>query len=201
MKNIARNHNLYMMDAANFAKAMKTPTDPSIVETKLTTDGEENYGYARVARGGQDEQQQQQQQQQQDQQDRQEDQTQQETGGTQDKNARVPATNVVWAPDSKKFTLTRRDERKVKDLWVINSLSNPRPTLETYRDSMPGEENIGNREMFVFDIATKARIAVKADRFKEQSLSVATAPATQREREDARTLGGGQGQGGQGGGG
>ena len=68
--------------------------------------------------------------------------------------------------------------------------------------AMPGEENIGNREMFVFDIATKARIAVKADRFKEQSLSVATAPTTQREREDARTLGGGgQGQGGQGGGG
>ena len=74
----ARNHNLYMMDAANFAKAQKTPNDASIVETKLTTDGEENYGYARVVRGGQDEQQQQQQQQ--DQQDRQDDQTQQETG-------------------------------------------------------------------------------------------------------------------------
>jgi dipeptidyl-peptidase-4 len=35
----ARNHNLYMMDAANWAKAQKTPNDPSIVETKLTTDG------------------------------------------------------------------------------------------------------------------------------------------------------------------
>jgi dipeptidyl-peptidase 4 len=196
----ARNNNLFMMDAANFAKAMKTPNDASIVETKLTTDGEENYGYARVVRAGQDEQQ----QQQQDQQDRQEDQTQQETGGTEGQNAqnaRVPATNVVWSPDSKKFTLTRRDERKVKDLWVINALSNPRPTLETYRYAMPGEENIGNREMYVFDIPAKTRIAVKADRFKEQSLSVATAPATQREREDARTLGGGQGQGGQGGGG
>jgi dipeptidyl-peptidase-4 len=196
----ARNHNLYMMDAANWAKAQKTPNDPSIVETRLTTDGEENFTYARVVRGGQDEQQQQQQQQQ----DQQQDETtqQQETlGGTQDKNARTPATNVVWSPDSKRFTLTRRDERKVKDLWVINSLANPRPTLETYRYSMPGEENIGNRELFVFDIAAKKQITVKADRFKDQSLSVATAPTSQREREEARTLGGGQGQGGQGGGG
>src|SRR3954469_9622799 len=70
----ARNHNLFMMDAANFAKAQKTPADPSIVETKLTTDGEEHYTYARNVRAGQDDQQQQQQQQQQDQQ--QEEQTQ-----------------------------------------------------------------------------------------------------------------------------
>ena len=195
----ARNHNLYMMDAANFAKAQKTPNDPSIVETKLTTDGEEHYTYARVVRGGMDEQQQQQQDQQQD------DTTQQqtETGDTQDnKNARTPATAVVWSPDSKKFTLTRRDERKVKDLWVINSLANPRPTLETYRYSMPGEENIGSRQMYIFDIAGKKQTLVKADRFKDQSLSVATAPTTALERENARTLGGGQGQGGgQGGGG
>src|SRR5262245_13602780 len=91
----ARNHNLYVMDAANFAKARKTPNDASIVETKLTTDGEEFYSYARTIRAGQDDQQQQQEQQdQQDQQDQQQDQ-----GNTTDKNARVPAVNVVWSPD------------------------------------------------------------------------------------------------------
>jgi dipeptidyl-peptidase 4 len=171
----------------------------SIVETTLTTDGEEYYSYARSRQ--QDQQILEQQQQQQDQQ--QDDTTQTETGDTQqdNKNARTPATAVTWSPDSKKFTLTRRDERKVKDLWVINSLANPRPTLETYRYSMPGEENIGARQMYVFDIAAKKQVPVKADRFKDQSLSVATAPISQREREDARTLGGGQGQGGQGGGG
>src|SRR4029079_636937 len=41
----ARNHNLYMMDAANYEKVQKTPNDPSIVETKLTSDGEEFYSY------------------------------------------------------------------------------------------------------------------------------------------------------------
>ena len=196
----ARNDNLYAMDAANYAKAQKTPADASIVEKKLTTDGEENYSYARAIRGGQDDQQQQQQQDQREQQDDQQ-QQQQDTGVTQDKNARVPAVNVVWSPDSKRFALVRRDERKVKDLWVINALSSPRPTLETYRYSMPGEENIDQEEMQVFEVASGKRVMVKADRFKDQNLSIATAPASQREREDARTLGGGQGQGGQGGGG
>src|SRR5262245_43373904 len=37
----ARNHNLYVMDAANFEKARKNAADTSIVETKLTTDREE----------------------------------------------------------------------------------------------------------------------------------------------------------------
>ena len=196
----ARNYDLYVMDAANFAKAQKNANDTTIVETKLTTDGEEYYGYARSRQ--QDQQlQEQQQQQQQDQQDQQ-DQNQQDTatGGT-DKNARVPAVNVIWSPDSKRFTLIRRDERKVKDLWVINALSNPRPTLETYRYAMPGEENLALQEMHVFDVAGKKQVRVKTDRFKDQTFSIATAPASEREREDARTLGGGQGQGGQGGGG
>ena len=48
----ARNHNLYMMDAANYAKAQKNANDASIVETKLTTDGEEYYSYARSVRAG-----------------------------------------------------------------------------------------------------------------------------------------------------
>ena len=103
---------------------------------------------------------------------------------------------IVWSPDSKKFTLLRRDERKVKDLWVINTLANPRPTLETYRYAMPGEENVDQEEMFVFDVAAKKQLTIKTDRFKDQNLSIATAPTTAREREDARTLGGGQGQGG-----
>jgi len=196
----ARNHNLYVMDAANFAKAQTNAADTSIAETKLTTDGEEYYSYARSRQ--QDQQiQEQQQQQQQDQQDQQDQTQNQQDTGTTDKNARVPAVNVIWSPDSKRFTLIRRDERKVKDLWVINALSNPRPTLETYRYAMPGEENIAQPEMHVFDVAAKTQVRVKNGRFKDETLSIATAPTTEREREDARTLGGGQGQGGQGGGG
>ena len=47
----ARNHNLFMMDAANYEKARKNANDTTIVETQLTTDGEEYYSYARNGSG------------------------------------------------------------------------------------------------------------------------------------------------------
>ena len=200
----ARNHNLYMMDAASWARAQKNAADTSIAETQLTTDGEEYYSYARSRQQDQQiqEQQQQQQQQQQDQQQeqQQQDQNRQDSNAT-DTNARVPAVNLVWAQDSKRFALIRRDERKVKDLWVINALANPRPTLETYRYAMPGEEHVPQQEMHVFDVASRKHTLVKNGRFKDETLSIATAPITEKEREEARTLGGGQGQGGGQGGG
>ena len=32
---------------------------------------------------------------------------------------------MFWSPDSKHFAITRSDARAVKDLWVINSVSEP----------------------------------------------------------------------------
>ena len=178
----ARNHNLFMMDADNWAKAQKSATDSSIVETQLTKDGEEHFSYARTVGAAQREQEQQQQQ------DENEGGQQQETEReSTDKNARVPAVNIVWAQDSSKFALVRRDSRLVKDLWVINALAAPRPTLETYRYAMPGEENIPQSSIHVFDVASKSGVRLKADRFKDQTLSIATKPQ--------RNAGGGRGGG------
>ena len=180
----ARNHNLYMMDAANWEKAQKSANDKTIVETQLTTDGEEHYSFGGGGRGGGGQQQQQQQEQ-----DEQQGQNQQqEEQGEDAKNARVRAGNVVWSADSSKFALVRRDSRLVKDLWVINSLGPPRPTLETYRYAMPGEENIPQSEMWVFDVASKGRVKVKAERFKDQTISIATAPAPSVRRDPRRPL-------------
>jgi dipeptidyl-peptidase 4 len=176
----ARNHNLFMMDAANYEKARKSATDATIVETQLTKDGEEHYSFAASAR----EMDQQQQLQQQQQENEQEQQNQQNQQGQDVKNARVRALSVVWARDSSKFSLIRRDSRKVSDLWVINSIATPRPTLETYRYAMPGEENIPQAEMWVFDLASRERVRIKADRFKDQTISVSTAP--QPVRRDPR---------------
>jgi dipeptidyl aminopeptidase/acylaminoacyl peptidase len=178
----ARNHNLFMMDAANYQKALKNANDKTIVEHQLTTDGVEHYSFAGGGRGrGGQQQQQRQQQQQQLQQDEQDQDEEENQEGEEDKNRRVGAVNVVWAPDSSKFALTRRDAREVKDLWVINSLATPRPTLESYRYAMPGEEKISQTEMWVFDVATKQRVKVKAERFKDQTMSIAAAaPASVR---------------------
>ena len=176
----ARNHNLYMMDAENWAKAQKNANDTTIVEHQLTKDGEEHYSFGGGGRGGGGQQQQQQQQQEQQQEQQEQEQQEQER---QDPNRRVRAGNLIWSRDSSKFALVRRDARKVKDLWVIDSLGSPRPTLETYRYAMPGEENIPQSEMWVFDVAAKARTRVKADRFKDQTMSIATAPAPSVRRD------------------
>jgi dipeptidyl-peptidase 4 len=183
-----RNHNLFMMDADNYAKALKKADDATIAEVQLTTDGEENYSYGRTAREIQQqrEQEQQQQQQQQDQRDENDgDQQDQDREGT-DKNARMPAINLVWSRDSNKFALVRRDSRKVSDLWVINALAVPRPTLETYRYAMPGEANIPQSEMHVFDRTNKQRVTMRADRFKDQTLNVATMPQRNNIQRDPR---------------
>jgi dipeptidyl-peptidase 4 len=175
-----RNHNLYMVDAENYAKAIKTPNDASIKETQLTTDGVEDFGYGGRGAGGQQDQQQQEQQQQNDQQGQE---------GQQQDNARArqSAGQVVWSRDSKKFALIRRDSRKIPKLWVINALANPRPTLETYTYAMPGEPNTPQAQLEVFDVAAKSRVIVKAEAFKDQTMSVEAAQATARQREREKT--------------
>jgi dipeptidyl aminopeptidase/acylaminoacyl peptidase len=177
----ARNHNLYMMDAANYAKAMKNANDTTIEETQLTTDGVEDWGYG--GRGGQGGDQQQQEQQQQEQQ------QQQGQEGQQQDNARQrqAAGNISWSRDSRKFALIRRDSRKIPKLWVINALANPRPTLETYSYSMPGEPNAPQSQLEVFDVAAKSRLLVKADAFTDQTMQIEVDRPSAKQREHEKT--------------
>lgn len=163
----ARGNNLFMMDAANYAKAKEKEDDATVVETQLTTDGEENYGFERRLT---------------------EEEKRNYRFSDKNKTPRVPAITVYWSKDSKKFTVQRNDQRKVADLWVINSLSNPRPTLESYRYGMPGEENQPQAELEVFEPAAKSRVKLKSDRFKDQQIGVYTAPVSNADRERARTF-------------
>ncbi|HZS45761.1 MAG TPA: DPP IV N-terminal domain-containing protein [Blastocatellia bacterium] len=163
----ARGHNLYMMDADNYAKAQKKADDSSIVETQITTDGEEHWGYDRRLM--------------------EEEKKQFQRQERDKKTPRVPPIQIYWSRDSKKFSVVRSDERKVADLWVINSLSNPRPTLETYRYAMPGEANVPQFQIEVFDRDSKAKTLVKADKFKDQTVQISTARTTAAAREHEKT--------------
>ncbi|MBP6704451.1 MAG: DPP IV N-terminal domain-containing protein, partial [Vicinamibacteria bacterium] len=169
----ARGHNLFMIDAENYKLALKDFGDPKVQEVQITTDGVEHYSFAR----------------------RMNEQAKttlkkDQKGDTKHKDGpRVPAIALQWAKDSSKYSGVRQDLRKVADLWVINSLASPRPKLETYRYAMPGEENVDQAELLVFDRETKARITVKADAFKDQTIQVATAPVTARQREKQKTEG------------
>jgi dipeptidyl-peptidase-4 len=163
----ARAYNLYMMDADSYALAQKKADDPKIKEVQLTTDGIEHYSYARDLND--------------------EEKKEYQKDEKNRKDYRVPAIGIVWSKDSRKFSCRRSDERKVSDLWVINSLSNPRPTLETYRYAMPGEENIPQVELLIFDREAKKIVKVKADKFKDQSLSVAMDRMKSLDREKGKS--------------
>ena len=178
----ARGNNLFMMDARNYAVVQKTPNEPTVVEVQLTTDGEEHYGYAPAQMGGSEEEQEQQGGQQ-------TTQTAAAAGHENDKKfgPRRRAVGVQWSQDHKKFSLQRTDARKVGDLWVINSLANPRPRLETYKYGMPGEANQPQAELQVFDIAARTQLKVKTEAFKDQNLGSSSTSLTNIQREKSDT--------------
>ncbi len=154
-----RHFNLYAMDKANYEKWLQDPDDESIEENQLTTDGEEYYSYHRGGRG--------------------------ESNVDKEKNKdKRKGAYVIWSHDSKKFATSRSDEREVKDLWVINSVAQPRPTLETYKYHMPGEKEAPQSEVLIFDLGTKGMVKVQADRFKDQGVSIMSGSYPINTRDD-----------------
>ncbi len=147
----AKGYNLYYMDMANLRKAMEDEKDSTIVETALTTDGTKDIPYGGNSYSGIDER-------------------------DSTKRYRVSTT---WSPDSKYFTLEKFDLSGLKELWVINSLSNPRPTLETYKYQLPGEPSAKTYVM-LFNMQDKTHKVLKADKYKDQSIEVENAPFTKK---------------------
>ena len=162
----ARGYNLYMMDAENYAKAQKKPGDKSNIETQLTTDGVEKYSYSRVLVDEEKEQL-----------------KKFQKGDTNQIGPRTIPISIYWSKDSKKFALVRADERKVGDLWVIHTLANPRPTLETYSYAMAGDANAPQFELQIFDVATKQHKLIQTAAFKDQTLTISADRILARDRE------------------
>jgi dipeptidyl aminopeptidase/acylaminoacyl peptidase len=156
----ARDYNLFWMDKANYEKAKENEKDSTIVEHQLTSDGEKDYefGDGYTPKENDD-----------------------EKKREEEKEKRKGAW-VSWSKDSKKFALVRGDSRKVKALWVINVLANPRPELETYKYTMPGEENYTQYELWVFDMDKKEGKQIDVKRFNDQSISIARANLSHKER-------------------
>ncbi|MCF6169087.1 DPP IV N-terminal domain-containing protein [Lutibacter sp.] len=155
----SKNYNLYWMNKENFLKAVKDEKDTTIVEHQWTKDGVENFGYGGESRGENNE-------------------TKEEK---KDDRKEIWGT---WSRDSKKFVFQKRDLRDIKDLWVINSVSKKRPTLETYKYHMPGEQEYFKNELLIFDIPSKGVVKVKLDTIKQQSISVYRAPIKKANQDD-----------------
>jgi dipeptidyl-peptidase 4 len=146
------------MDKDNYEKAKKNENDSTIVEHQLTTDGIENFAYGSTAN---------------------------ETNVDKEKNAKKrKSAFVYWSPDSKRFALMRTDQRKVKDLWVINSIAEPRPTLETYKYHMPGEAEAAVEYIYLFDMQAKTNSRINTTAFRDQNMSIFSAPPLESSRDD-----------------
>jgi dipeptidyl-peptidase-4 len=160
----SKNNNLYWMDKDNYKKAVKDDKDTTIVEHQLTKDGVENYAYGASRED-----------------DNNDVVTTTRTGEA--RSTRRPS-QVLWSPDSKHFALIRTDQRKVKDLWVINSIAEPRPTLQTYKYQMPGEKESPIKEMVLFDFAAKTYKKLNVALFKDEELDTWQAPQLAKNRDD-----------------
>jgi dipeptidyl-peptidase 4 len=86
---------------------------------------------------------------------------------TSDKRLR---TRVRWFKDSKKFYVNRSDSRKVKDLFVINELTDPRPELEVYKYPMPGDQDVSQQKLEIFDLSSRAKLDINIDKYTDQTI-------------------------------
>jgi dipeptidyl aminopeptidase/acylaminoacyl peptidase len=157
-----KNFNLFWMDKANFLKAVKDLKDTTLVENAITKDGVADYEYGWGDRGDDN------------------------VEVEKKKNDRKRAP-VLWSADSKQFILTRTDQRKVKDLWVIHNTRDPRPTLETYKYAMPGEKEQPQSDLMHYSFDTRTLSNLPIDTFKDQTLSLwSTTPAANTRDDDFR---------------
>ena len=140
---------VYYTDMENLRKWMADEKDSTFVEHRLTFDGTPDFAY-----GGSD----------------------YRGFGERDTNKRY-AVNAYWSPDSRYFATCRYDMSKVKDFWVIDVLSQPRPKLETYKYQMPGEPS-PETHLYLFDMQSDSSRVIRTAAFKDQSLDILGKPFT-----------------------
>ena len=158
-----RNYNLFYMDKANYEKALKNEDDSTIVEQAISKDGEQNFSWhSESAYGGGG-----------------------ETNVDVEKNKnKRKAVYAMWSEDSKHIAITKVDNRKVKDLWVINSIADPRPTLETYKYWMPGEKEAPIDHLMIVDMAAYTYKEINVSLFKDQDIAVWNKTNNVNSRDD-----------------
>lgn len=153
----AKDLNLYRMSREDYEKLKKDDKDSTVVDIQLTTFGEKDFGFGQPYSLL--------------------------NTDTLCNGKRKGVWGIVWSPDSRYFAVTVEDERKVKELWVINSMASPRPTLETYKYQMPGEKEAPVQHLLLFDMSNNTYKEIGTSAFKDQTLRLARKPRLQKERD------------------
>ena len=152
----AKDMNLYRMSYADYQKAKRNEQDSTIVEVQLTHDGVKDYGFGQPY-------------------------SLLNTDTLCNGKRRHPGY-LAWSPDSRRFAIVRTDDRAVKELWVINAMAMPRPTLETYKYQMPGEKESSIDHLLLFDLSDNSYREIATSAFKDQSLNLSRRPREERQR-------------------
>jgi dipeptidyl-peptidase-4 len=76
---------------------------------------------------------------------------------------------AFWSNDSHRFSILRFDAREVGDLWLIDELAEPRPTLQTFKCVMPGEP-VYKHELWMYDRISESLVQIDIDRWPDQTL-------------------------------
>jgi dipeptidyl aminopeptidase/acylaminoacyl peptidase len=146
----AKDLNLWRVTYADYEKLLKNPADETVTETALTTDGVEDFAFGMPR-------------------------NRMNTDSTLLDHRRRPVQGA-WSPDGRYFATVLTDQRAVKDLWVVNSIARPRPSLETYKYQLPGEAGSPVGHLYLFDLENGSRKEIDARAFRDQTLSIASKP-------------------------
>jgi len=162
----ARDHDLHMISGADYERildarrALEPGADEEeireaeeavdVTEIRLTEDGEEWYSWMadNSGRGVNDVD------------------KEEEWSGRND-------PGLAWSKDSRRFATVREDRREVGMLWVIHNTGHERPELESYKYDMPGEEDVTQSELWVFDMESREPMQVTDSAHVDQGIDVA----------------------------
>ncbi|MDE2784247.1 MAG: DPP IV N-terminal domain-containing protein [Gemmatimonadota bacterium] len=155
----SREFNLWMMSYEEYEKiiearrgktgdeAEEAEEDVEVEEIQLTTDGEKDFSWGSQGRGQNDEE-------------------------TEEEHKKRQPSGTTWSHDSRYFALTRQDRREVDHLWVVHAVGNTRPKLESYRYEMPGEENVTQTSLHVFDMESREMSQIDDEPWKDQRMGI-----------------------------
>ena len=155
----SREFNLWMMSYEEYEKilearrgktgdeAEEAEEDVEVEEIQLTTDGEKDFSWGFQGRGQNDEE-------------------------TEEEFKKRQRSGTTWSHDSRYFALTRQDRREVDYLWVVHAVGNTRPKLESYRYDMPGEEDVTQTSLHVFDMESREMSQIDDEPWKDQRMGI-----------------------------
>ena len=84
---------------------------------------------------------------------------------------RFGAESAHWLPGTHRFYAVREDNRKVRDLWLINSLSKFHE-LTTYKAELAGDKDVTQYELLLGDVDKREVKKVDINRWPDQYIDV-----------------------------